>query len=201
MNGSMPPCVTIRPLAKPQAAPTTIDSVTATAMSRIGFARRPVFRNRMSRLATKATIEPTDRSRPPAVITNVAPTAITAINALCVATFRRLPTVRKRSLDRAPRTRRNASATKGATARRSIRDHGRIRPRVPVSRETLRALMRRLLAWSSWRPPRRRLLSRAPRSRSRSCARPPPRPRSDPHASPECGRRCRSVPASRTRRR
>ena len=46
----------------------------------------------------KATIEPTDRSIPPEMITNVMPAAITALIEVCSRTFSRLDTVRKYGL-------------------------------------------------------------------------------------------------------
>ena len=51
----------------------------------------PLFMKMIIRLATKAVIEPTDRSSPPAEMTKVPPTATMAMKALRVATLTRLP--------------------------------------------------------------------------------------------------------------
>ena len=75
--------------------------------------------NKIIRLATKATIEPTDKSRSPDEITKVAPTAISAIKALRVATLARLFRLMKLEFTIAPSSSSKASATNGATARRS----------------------------------------------------------------------------------
>src|SRR3954462_15145508 len=120
MNGSMLPAVVIRPLASPHAAPMTMASAIATTSIVAGSAMTPLFMNMIVRLATNATIEPTDRSRPPADITNVAPTAMMAMKALRVMTFSRLSTLMKFGFAIAPSIRRSASATKGAAARRSM---------------------------------------------------------------------------------
>jgi hypothetical protein len=69
MNGSILPIVVMRPLNRPQAAPMArATSMAATSIS-VGSAITPEFMNRIIRLATKATIEPTDRSSPPDEIT------------------------------------------------------------------------------------------------------------------------------------
>src|SRR5450755_2500210 len=120
MNGSMLPAVVIRPLARPQAEPMTMASAIATAIIVAGSAITPLFMNMIVRLATNATMEPTDRSRPPADITKVAPTAMMAMKALRVTTFNRLSILMKFGFAIAPSIRRRASARKGATARRSM---------------------------------------------------------------------------------
>lgn len=78
MNGSILPTVTMTPFARPHSSPVT----TAIAIP-AGMAQRPrlgaiMFMNMMVMPAMKATIEPTDRSRPPDEMTNVAPTAMMA---------------------------------------------------------------------------------------------------------------------------
>ena len=95
MNGSMLPAVVIRPLARPQAAPMTMASATAKTSIVAGSAITPLFMNMIIRLATNATMEPTDRSKPPADITKVAPTAMMATKALRVMTLRRLSMLMK----------------------------------------------------------------------------------------------------------
>ncbi len=120
MKGSMRPTVVTSPLSSPQAAPARMANTTAAASIRCGSAIAPEFMNRIIRLATKASMEPTDRSRSPDEMTKVAPTAMIATKALRVATFARLSMPMKFGLVSAPSTRSSASATKGATARRSI---------------------------------------------------------------------------------
>src|SRR5258708_1353718 len=120
MNGSMLPAVVMRTLARPQAAPMTMASAAATTSISAGSAITPLFMDMIIRLATNATMEPTDRSRPPADITKVAPTAMMAMKALRVMTLRRLSMLMKFGFAIAPSIRRSASATKGATARRSM---------------------------------------------------------------------------------
>src|SRR6266550_2430396 len=120
MNGSMLPAVVTRPLARPQTAPMTMASAIATTSIVAGSAITPLFMNMIVRLATNATMEPTDRSRPPADITKVAPTAMMAMKALRVMTLSRLSMLMKFGFAIAPSIRRRASARKGATARRSM---------------------------------------------------------------------------------
>src|SRR5437016_7896359 len=120
MNGSMLPAVVIRPLARPQPAPMTMASAIATTSIIAGSAITPLFMNMIVRLATNATMEPTDRSRPRADITKVAPTAMMAMKALRVMTLSRLSMLMKFGFAIAPSIRRRASATNGATARRSM---------------------------------------------------------------------------------
>lgn len=119
MNGSILPTVVIRPFARPHSEPATMVKTTATTSIKAGFAMAPEFISRIIRLATKATIEPTDRSRSPADITKVAPTAMMAMKALRVATLARLVMPMKLGLTKAPTISSSARATKGATARRS----------------------------------------------------------------------------------
>src|SRR3954451_20591384 len=120
MNGSMLPAVVIRPLARPQIAPMTMASAIATTSIVAGSAITPLFMNMIVRLATNATMEPTDRSRPPADITKVAPTAMMAMKALRVMTFKRLSMPMKFGFAIAPSISSRTSATNGATARRSM---------------------------------------------------------------------------------
>ncbi len=75
MNGSMRPRVVMSPLARPQAAPMATASAPATMSMVIGSLIEPPFMNRIIRLATNAVMAPTERSRPPAEMTKVAPTA------------------------------------------------------------------------------------------------------------------------------
>ena len=116
MNGSILPSVVVRPLNRPQSAPTASDSVMAATMRSVVFSISPEFRNRIVRPETKAAIAPTERSRPPPVMTNVCPTAIVAMNVLRAMTLVRLSKLRKRGLASPPRAQISASARNGATA-------------------------------------------------------------------------------------
>jgi hypothetical protein len=119
MNGSILPTVVMRPLRSPQAPPmTTVSAIAAVSMS-AGSAMAPEFMKRIMIEATKATIEPTDRSRSPEEMTKVAPTATIAMKALRVATFARLVMPMKLGFTSAPTMSSSASAAKGATALRS----------------------------------------------------------------------------------
>ena len=134
MKGSILPTVVIRPLARPQSEPMTMASAMAAAIIRPGSAIAPEFMNRIIRLATKATIDPTERSRSPDEMTKVAPTAMIAMKAERVATLARLLSPMKLGFTRAPTISRISSAAKGATARRSTsRQIRRPRPGVVVS--------------------------------------------------------------------
>ncbi len=120
MNGSIFPTVVISPFASPQSAPATMVKTTATASISAGSAMMAEFIKRIIRLATKATIDPTERSRSPDEMTKVAPTAMMAMKALRVATLARLVMPMKFGLTSAPTTSSSASAANGATALRSI---------------------------------------------------------------------------------
>ena len=120
MNGSIRPTVVIRPFARPHSEPAITAKRTAAVSIRAGSAMTPEFMNRIIRLATKATIAPTDRSRSPEEMTKVAPIAMMAMKALRVATLARLFRPMKFGLTIAPRIRSSTKAAKGATARRSI---------------------------------------------------------------------------------
>src|SRR6266702_4604155 len=151
MNGSMLPAVVIRPLARPQAAPMTMASAIATTSIIAGSAITPLFMNMIVRLATNATMEPTDRSRPPADITKVAPTAMMAMKALRVMTLRRLSMPRKFGFAIAPSISRGASARKGATARRSTSFQDFCTFRVSAARSVMRAPLGGLLGCDAGR--------------------------------------------------
>ena len=116
MNGSILPSVVVRPLNRPQSAPTASDSAIAATISSVVFSISPEFRNRIVRPETKAAIAPTERSSPPPVMTSVCPTAIVAMNVLRARTLVRLSKLRKRGLASAPSTQISASARNGATA-------------------------------------------------------------------------------------
>ncbi|MNT38970.1 hypothetical protein D3C72_1751840 [compost metagenome] len=69
MKGSIRPTVVMSPLTSPQVAPSTSANIVAPINISTGSAMTPLFMNRIIRLATKATIEPTERSSPPDDIT------------------------------------------------------------------------------------------------------------------------------------
>ena len=169
MKGSMRPTVVIRPLARPQSAPMPIASSMAATSIRNGLAIMPLFKNMIVRLATKATIEPTERSRPPAEMTKVAPTAMIAMKALRVSTLERLSMPRKFGLTKLPSTSSSASATKGATARRSTSRQDR--------RGGAALVISVMPVPPSRRPPSMSHPSPERRSRLRSCVRRSPRRR------------------------
>ena len=121
MNGSIRPTVVIRPLASPQVAPIATATTMPASSMVSGSPIAPLLRNRIIRLATKAVIAPTERSRPPAEMTKVAPTPMIAVKAARVSTLTMLPTVKKLSLTNEPTTRRMKSATNGAIAAMSTR--------------------------------------------------------------------------------
>ena len=81
------------------------------------------FMNRIIEPASSAAIEPTDRSMPPAMITNVPPTAMMPMNEVRVSTLKMLPMVRKLGL------RMVASATTAARPMRGPRPANRKRGR------------------------------------------------------------------------
>src|SRR5690606_36540843 len=73
------------------------------------------FMNRIMAPARKAAMEPTERSMPPAMITNVAPTAMIPINAERVSTLNRFVEVRKDGWMSEPTTTSNARPTSGVS--------------------------------------------------------------------------------------
>ena len=183
MKGSMRPNVTTRPLARPQAALTA----TATAMpsARVSTPPEPApFSVRIITPATRAAMEPTERSSPPPAITKVAPIAMMAMKAERVTTLRRFAGSRKLGLTRAPSARSAASAMKGESARMST--VGQRRPAAGAA--TASVMGEALLSGPALMPgpPSRR--SPPPRARGRrwrgrrsrppSSARPRPRRRS-----------------------
>ena len=116
MNGSILPMVMIAPFSSPASAPTPRATTTPAASIAVSPSIAPELRNRIMILATSAAIDPTDRSSPPAEMTNVAPTAMMAMNEERVRTLSRLSTDRKLGLTSAPRRNSAASARNGATA-------------------------------------------------------------------------------------
>jgi hypothetical protein len=60
-----------------------------------------------------AAIDPTDRSIPPAVITNVAPTATIPIKELRASMFAKLPELRKASFTKTPSKKTKTNAING----------------------------------------------------------------------------------------
>ena len=73
MNGSILPIVVVRPLNRPQSAPTASDSAIARDDQQRRVLDQPRVEEQDLRPATKAAIEPTERSRPPPVMTSVSP--------------------------------------------------------------------------------------------------------------------------------
>ena len=96
-----------RPLASPTRAPAAIPAATPAAMV--------VFS--MTRAAThpdSAATEPTERSKPPATITNVIPMAMTDMIEDCSSRFVRLMDERNRSVSRLVTAARASSVTRGS---------------------------------------------------------------------------------------
>jgi hypothetical protein len=107
MNGLTPSLAMIRPLARPTTAPAPMPATTP--------ATRPAFT--MTMAAThpdRAAVEPTDRSKPPPMITNVIPMAITAMIEDCTRMLVRLRGERKRSVISAVTAHRIRSVASGA---------------------------------------------------------------------------------------
>ena len=117
MNGSIRPNVTIRPLARPQAALKRNGAQSCRARACLRRAPPTLLSVRIITPATSAAMEPTERSSPPPEITKVAPTAMMAMKAERVTTFMRLETVRKSGLMREPATTSTKRAMNGESAR------------------------------------------------------------------------------------
>src|ERR1700722_11746883 len=108
MNGSIRPLVISRPCAHPNSPPRTNASTMPMAMIVSGAkvcpptpADKP-FISQIMLPAINAAIDPTDRSMPPEIITNVSPTAMMPMNEGRVSTFIRLSTVAKSWLSKVP---------------------------------------------------------------------------------------------------
>ena len=93
MNGLTPSLAMTSPLTRPTAAPARIPAAIPAAMPKCTItmaATQPA----------SATVEPTDRSKPPPTITNVMPSAMTAMIEDCTRMLVRLTGDRKRLVDR-----------------------------------------------------------------------------------------------------
>src|SRR6056297_6026 len=90
MNGSILPRVMVMPLNVPAASPNSSANTMPSPSTASGGS--PVasiaFMNRIMAPARNAAMEPTERSIPPAMITNVEPTAMMPMNALRVSTLK-----------------------------------------------------------------------------------------------------------------
>jgi hypothetical protein len=121
MNGSIRPAVVIIPLPRPQNAPPNSATAAPMAIAAASVCDGVAFIARIISPPTKADIEPTDRSSPPAAITNVAPTPITTMKALRVTTLVRFCGSRKRRFTAAPSRISNPRARNGASVGKSGR--------------------------------------------------------------------------------
>ncbi len=92
MKASIPARVTNSPLIAPATSPAPSASATPIPITAIPapIAGSTVFIARIISPATKAAIDPTDRSSPPAVMTKVMPTAMMPMKADRAATLVRL---------------------------------------------------------------------------------------------------------------
>ena len=89
MKGGSRPTVISRPLIRPHASPI------ASAIAIPTGAGRPLSSASARPIPAKASTDPTDRSMPPEMITNVIPMATMAFRAVCSSTLSRFETVRK----------------------------------------------------------------------------------------------------------
>src|SRR5262245_34393892 len=106
MNGLTPSLAMIRPLTSPTAAPATMPASTPAAI--------PNFTITMAATQpANATVDPTDRSKPPPTITKVMPIAITAMIEDCTRMLVRLSGDRKRSVISAVTAHRMMSVSSG----------------------------------------------------------------------------------------
>ena len=106
MNGLTPSLAMIRPLARPTAAPAAMPASTPAAMPNFTItiaATQPA----------SATVEPTERSKPPPMMTKVMPMAITAMIEDCTRMLVRLSGDRKRSVSSAVTTHSATSVMSG----------------------------------------------------------------------------------------
>src|SRR5690625_1462689 len=121
MKGSILPTVTIRPFSNPQAAPTANPTTAPTKIALAPIDGSRWFMVRIMMPVTNAIMDPTDKSRHPDEITNVAPTAIMAIKAERVTTLLMLVSVAKLLLTKIPATMTSARAINGPMAAHRIR--------------------------------------------------------------------------------
>src|SRR5690606_16877878 len=106
MNASMRPLVMAMPLAAPATRPPTRTSPTPRRTTPTGGIAPPLtaFMNRIIAPARNAAIDPTERSMPPEMITNVAPMAMIPMNAERVRTLKMFVGVRNDGWIREPMT-------------------------------------------------------------------------------------------------
>ena len=118
MNASIPTLDIRNPLTSPAASPaasaTSIPASTSgTPMPSAGII---AFIAMIITPATKAAMDPTDRSMPPAVMTKVMPTAMMPMKADRASTFVTLPALRKLEFSDAPRMISAIRASRGPSA-------------------------------------------------------------------------------------
>ena len=182
MNAGMPSNAMNHPCTVPTAPPST--SITRTTAGH----GTPACSTSAASALTSATVEPTERSMPPVVMTRVMATATISIGALWRMRFNRLTWVRKASVatakNRQTRTKNAAMLRTGAwAARKSCQGRPCGRAVIVAASEVVRATL--FLTSGAQRSrcasARRRSAARDPRDRSRrSRARPPSRPRTAP---------------------
>src|SRR5690606_15259806 len=95
MNGSIFPTVTINPLTKPQAAPTSRPTMAPTNIALAPIEGSSRFIVKIMMPVTNAIIEPTERSRQRDEMTKVAPMAMMAMKEERVMTLARFVAVAK----------------------------------------------------------------------------------------------------------
>ena len=115
MNGSIRPAVTSMPLAAPPTAPIARPATMPRAMTAqpVPSEGTALLMMMMIMPAVKAAIEPTERSRPPEVMTKVAPTAMMPMKEARATMLEMLLMVRKLPLSHVPRMASSSSATIG----------------------------------------------------------------------------------------
>src|SRR5690606_6817471 len=121
MNGSIFPTVTIRPLSRPQPAPTNRPTTAPTQIALDPNEGSSRFIVRIMMPVTKAIIDPTERSRQREEMTKVAPMAMMAMNAERVITFARLVAVAKLEFTKTPASMTTARAINGPMAAQRMR--------------------------------------------------------------------------------